>query len=335
LDESALAELLQIEDAGEHSARVRQTTLGVELSPEEGWLEVGARFDRFFNEWAAALGRDCPDGTVVDFFGLQEECRLLKRYAKARLEPAEGERLGAAGRAGERPSEWAQMDEADGARPVWQEALVLTDRLAMEGRDTRGPSQGPRAWLVDLIFDGALLRAELALADEVARRWAAGDLAEAIVWWVELQCLLVVARAQRWPERLGVVQRYFGLPIGDAEWLGALYELEGADPAVARLKWQTALEGALDGALLAREAEITPSEEGAGAREVERVARLGDQALMQRVRAFRWVPFGPETVFGYLWGLRAEADNLKAVVGGVQAGVPPEVIRQQLRPTYV
>ncbi len=90
LDESALAELLEVDDAGERFARVRQTTLGVDLSPAAGWLETGTQLDRLFNERVAELGRACPDATVVDFFGLQEECRLLKRYAKSRLKAPEG-----------------------------------------------------------------------------------------------------------------------------------------------------------------------------------------------------------------------------------------------------
>jgi hypothetical protein len=67
---------------------------------------------------------------------------------------------------------------------------------------------------------------------------------------------------------------------------------------------------------------------------VERVARGGDEVLMGWVRGLRWVAFGPEPVFSYLWGLRVEADNLKAVVGGVSAGVSLTLISEQLRPSH-
>jgi hypothetical protein len=77
-----------------------------------------------------------------------------------------------------------------------------------------------------------------------------------------------------------------------------------------------------------------PTEGGRGAAALGQVARRGDEVLMEWVRGLRWVAFGPEPVFGYLWGLRAEADNLKAVVGGVSAGVSPTLISEQLRPAY-
>ena len=189
--------------------------------------------------------------------------------------------------------------------------------------------------MVDLLFDGALLRAELALADEIGRRWGSSQLAEIIRRWVELQCLLVIARARRQSDGLPVVRQYFGLPIGEADWLAALYEAEEPEGAQVQLAWRTALESVLDGELVSSGQVAVSPEEPVGAQEVERVARRADEVLIERVRAVRWVPFGPEPVFGYLWGLRAETDNLKAIVGGLQAGVSPEVIREQLRPTYV
>ena len=223
---------------------------------------------------------------------------------------------------------------AEGTGFGWEEALARAERLGSEARDAHRAPAGPMAWLVDLIFDGVLLRAELMLAEAIALRWAAQEVAEVIRWWVELQCLLVVARSRCGDGRLPTVRHYFGFPI-DADWLVSLYELEEADAAGARLQWRNVLEGALDGALLADEAEAGPSGEGPSGEELERVARRGDQVLMEGARSVRWVPFGPEPLFGYLWGLRAEADNLKSVVGGLQAGVSPEVIGDQLRPTYV
>ena len=339
LDASALAELLEMDDAGERLARVRQTTLGTDLSPARGWLEIGTELDGAFNERAAELGRACPDATAVDFFGLQEECRLLKRYAKSRLKPPEGEEPGAGpGVSGdELETVWggAQIGPGRGSRFGWEAALAQAEGLRQEVREGRPPTPGPAAWLVDLTFDGVLLRAESALAEEIAWRWGGDKVAEVIRGWVELQCLLVVARARRWPGRLPIVRQYFGMPVGEADWLTALYESEGIDAAAGRLAWQNALQGALGGALMADQAKAGPRGEGADAEEAQWLARRGDEVLMEQVRAVRWIPFGPEPVFGYLWGLRTEADNLKAVVGGLQAGVAPEAIREQLRPTYV
>lgn len=324
LDRGALGELLQVEDRDDLLARLRQTALGAELEPQRGWLRMGAQLDRLFRERVAVLGHDCPDGTVADFFGLQEECRLLKRHLKGRLRGrGQGEHA---------PPPAEEPTVAEAGRGLWAGALSRAERVLQEA----GPEAGaPTTWLVDLILDGALLSAELALAGEVVSRWAAPAVAEVIRGWVELQCLLVAARAQRWPPRLAPLRRYFGMPAGGAEWLEPLLEPGEVEPMVARGRWRAALGQVLDGALLSEEGEPrAPAEEG-GAEEVERVAALGDEVLMLQVRRFRWVPFGPEPVFGHLWALRSEADNLKMVLGALEAGVSPRLIRERLRPTYV
>lgn len=339
LDRSALLEMLELKDREELLVRLRQTTLGAELEPGQGWLRTGARLDRRFREEVARLGRDCPDGTVTDFFGLQEECRLLKRYLKERLEARREGEPGARG-AGAREagggleteaSSWGEEEEAPG-RGLWAEALARVERVLEETGP--GEEEVPAAWLVDLILDGALLEAESALAEEMVRRWDAPGVAEVIRGWAQFQCLLVAARAQRWPRRLLLVRRHFGMPLGEADWLEPLLEPE-VEPVVARARWRAALEAVLGGALSAEEGEPrAPAEEG-GAEEVQRVAARGDEVLMGWVRRFRWVAFGPEPVFGHLWALRAEADNLKMVLGALEAGVSPSLIRQRLRPTYV
>ena len=339
LEGAAFGELLRLKDGREVVARARQSTLGEGLSAEGDWLGVGEGIDGAFRQRVAEMGRDCPDGTVTDFFGLQEECRLLKRAAKARLSPASSEESASQAGVGE-PGERS-------GRPRWEAPLVEAERTVralLSGGET---ADEPVSWLIDLVYDGALLRSEITLAEAIGGRWQGEGLARIILAWVELQSLLVVARAGRWPEPrkaearpLRSVAQYLGSPGGAAEWLLPLYEVEEVDPTLLRLRWQVALQGVLGGALADRAeaaaspAERVPTEGGRGAAALEQVARRGDEVLMEWVRGLRWVAFGPEPVFGYLWGLRAEADNLKAVVGGVSAGVSPTLISEQLRPAY-
>ena len=112
-----------------------------------------------------------------------------------------------------------------------------------------------------------------------------------------------------------------------------LYQAFEPGSAEEQRAWSGALRGLFDGELVA--ADQGTEGRSASGEEVQRVARRADELLMEQARRTRFVPFGPEPVFGYLWGLRAETDNLKAVVGGLQAGVPADRIREQLRPTYV
>jgi len=341
LEGAALRELLRLKDGREVVARARQSLLGDGLSAEGDWLGVGDGIDEAFRQRVAEMGRDCPDGTVTDFFGLQEECRLLKRAAKARLAPGSAEevapRTRGVGSGEARPAEPGETAEG----LAWESPLVEAERTVQGLVSDREAAEEAVPWLIDLVYDGALLRSEVTLAEALADRWQGEGPARIILGWVELQSLLVVARAGRWPEPqksearpLRSVAQYFGSPGGAAEWLLPLYEVEEVDPALLRLRWQATLQGVLGGALVDRaEAAASPAE-GTGVAALEEVARRGDEVLMEWVQGLRWVPFGPEPVFGYLWGLRAEADNLKAVVGGVSAGVSPTLIGEQLRPTY-
>jgi hypothetical protein len=63
--------------------------------------------------------------------------------------------------------------------------------------------------------------------------------------------------------------------------------------------------------------------------------RLIDDAMTELTHAGRGVPFGPEPVCAFLWGLRCEALNLRLVVAGVAAGMPRDAIAEDIRQTYV
>ena len=63
--------------------------------------------------------------------------------------------------------------------------------------------------------------------------------------------------------------------------------------------------------------------------------RMVDDHMTRLVRAGRGVPFGPEPVAAFLWGLRSEWVNLKLIAVGVAAGVPREIIQEDIRQTYV
>jgi len=65
------------------------------------------------------------------------------------------------------------------------------------------------------------------------------------------------------------------------------------------------------------------------------IERLIDDQITELAHDGRGVPFGPELVFAFLWGLRAEALNLRLIVTGVAAGLPDDAIANDIRQTYV
>lgn len=59
-----------------------------------------------------------------------------------------------------------------------------------------------------------------------------------------------------------------------------------------------------------------------------------DNYLLDMIRPVKYIPFGPERVFGYLCGLTVEVFNLKLVLGGKIHRIENEFLRERLRKTY-
>lgn len=60
-----------------------------------------------------------------------------------------------------------------------------------------------------------------------------------------------------------------------------------------------------------------------------------DNFLLDMLRPVKYIPFGPERVFGYLCGLTVEVFNLKLVLGGKLYRTGNNVLKERLRRTYV
>ena len=59
-----------------------------------------------------------------------------------------------------------------------------------------------------------------------------------------------------------------------------------------------------------------------------------DNYLLDMLRPVKYIPFGPERVFGYLCGLTTEVFNLKLLLGGKVHRVENNLLRERLRKTY-
>ena len=67
----------------------------------------------------------------------------------------------------------------------------------------------------------------------------------------------------------------------------------------------------------------------------QRIADLHDEALEKAQAAARRVPFGEETVLGYLYAKESELTAIRTIFAGRAAGLDGDTVRQRLRDTYV
>lgn len=59
-----------------------------------------------------------------------------------------------------------------------------------------------------------------------------------------------------------------------------------------------------------------------------------DNYLVELIRPVKYIPFGPERVFGYLCGLTTEVFNLKLIIGGKINSIENTFLKERLRKTY-
>jgi V/A-type H+-transporting ATPase subunit C len=86
---------------------------------------------------------------------------------------------------------------------------------------------------------------------------------------------------------------------------------------------------------LAQAAELGASLAQPGAGALTAFERECDNALTAYLSAARRVPFGEETVIGYLYAKEQELTAIRSVFAGRAAGLDGDAIRQRLRETYV
>ena len=63
---------------------------------------------------------------------------------------------------------------------------------------------------------------------------------------------------------------------------------------------------------------------------------LGEQARAKELcRRYNALPFGEETVLGYLYAKESELTAIRTIFAGRAAGLDGDTVRQRLRDTYV
>ena len=86
---------------------------------------------------------------------------------------------------------------------------------------------------------------------------------------------------------------------------------------------------------LARAAELGAKLAQPGGESLTAFERECDNALTAYLAAARRIPFGEETVIGYLYAKELEFTAIRAIFAGRAAGLDGETIRSRLRETYV
>lgn len=95
------------------------------------------------------------------------------------------------------------------------------------------------------------------------------------------------------------------------------------------------LKDVFAGEVLAQAAELGALLAHPGAGALTEFERMCDDAVTEYLAQARMVPFGEQTVIGYLYAKEAELTAVRTIMSGRMAGLNPDTIRSRLRAVYV
>jgi len=308
LTRRATLDLLNVDGLDDLLGRVRQTLMFAGLADTRRSFELAESMDAGYAAMVREVGEASPTSVVADVFLLPIEWQAFR--ACLRAEALGHERRGVSGSAV--PHEiWAQCWASDEVEPPFElfAAAAQAIRAAMprEERDERLVEE-----ITDIYEARDLMRAALETRSDAIATWVAT--------WLRLRLALALLRCRfnGWGH-VRHADALDDLAVGKQEIISLV--------SPERRDWRTPLAQ-----MGLRAIQTVPEDDPLPTVTIE---RLIDDAITELCHAGRGVPFGPELVFAFLWGLRCEALNLRLVVTGAAAGLPREAIARDIRQTYV
>ena len=257
------------------------------------------------------MERSAPDPRLVEVFQIKYDYHNAKAILKAQALHTDPERLLLDGGRYE-PRALLDMwrrEELKGCSPTFQRALEQGKAVLEETRD---PQKS------DLLLDRACYEEMAQLARELRSPFLEGY----VRLCVDVANLRAAVRVYRMGKE-GEFLRQALLPGGSVSEQSILTARREALGEVFRA-------GPLAGAAELGEKLLQPG--GGSLTEFERAC---DNALTAYLAAARRVPFGEETVIGYLYAKEQEFTAIRSIFAGRAAGLDGDTIRARLRETYV
>ena len=252
-----------------------------------------------------------PDPRLVEIFQIKYDYHNAKTILKAQAMGSDPERLLLAGGRYDPAQLW------DGWK---REALSDTSEAFKRAMEQAGAvlAEGGDPQRSDLILDKACYSEMARLAEALKSPFLQGYV-KLSVDVANLRTAVRVARMGREGEFL----RQVLLPGGNV-----------SEQAIASARGD-ALGEVFRSGPLAQAAELGAKLAQPGGESLTAFERECDNALTAYLAAVRRVPFGEETVIGYLYAKELEFTAIRAIFAGRAAGLDGDTIRSRLRETYL
>jgi V/A-type H+-transporting ATPase subunit C len=287
--------------------RAGETVLRERVRTADDLYDVEHHAEEVWEELLQETRDICPTPLLADLFELEREFRSLKSYIKRTRFGLKADPVPT--RYGDAEWEAVWNGYAPEVPQVFHEAARDAQQMAREAPD--------RADFMDSSLDVVCLAA----LRDVADRCGSPFIAEYFRHYDAVKGVEMLWRARQ----AGVDESAEALLWERRQEHDLFLMLSQAEEE----NWLDIVGSAFEGL------QVTILDEGAGFGRLRAFVRAADEWLMAHARAARSVAFGPERVFGYLIGMRAELQDLKVALAGRALGVPGQVLAGRLRAVYV
>lgn len=257
------------------------------------------------------MEQGAPDPRLVEVFQIKYDYHNAKTILKAQAMGSDPERLLLAGGRYDPAQLWDgwKREALSGTSEEFRRAMEQAKAALADGGD---PQQA------DLILDKACYSEMAQLASELSSPFLQGYV-RLSVDVANLRAAVRVARMGREGDFL----RQVLLPGGNV-----------SEQAIAAARGD-ALGEVFRSGPLAQAASLGARLAQPGGESLTAFERECDNALTAYLAAARRIPFGEETVIGYLYAKEQEFTAIRAIFAGRAAGLDGDTIRARLRETYV
>ena len=329
--------LLSTDDFKDVLANMNNTPLKPYFTRVKHLYEFEALLDEYYYNRLDEIRSLSPDSAVCDFFLLRNDVHNLKRFIKSKILGASVDKLfrGTVSR-----DEWGDVwqDKSTALSEIFRESVSFVKKVVLQHNHSQitppvsPASQGGEEvmvkeeslpFIIDLIFDGAYLR----YVEDYCKKIEVEIIKRYLETYQLMKGLEVIRRAISLRLDMNLLSQYFmeGFDKGHVFHKLAKNTVWASEQTVRDVLIETHCKATLQGLLLSNlSRNISFQYEVAT-----------DNYLLDMLRPVKYIPFGPERVFGYLCGLTTEVFNLKLLLGGKVHRVENDLLRERLRKTYV
>lgn len=327
--------LLSTDDFKDILTLLNNTPLKTSFSHVKHLYECETLLDEYYYNRLYEIQSLSPDSAVCDFFLIRNDVHNLKRFIKSKILGACVDKFfrGTMSR-----DEWDDVwqDKSTALPEIFKESISFVKKVVLQhnhnqitphispplqGGDEGGVKKELLPFIIDLIIDGAYLR----YVEDYCKKIEVEIIKRYLETYQLVKGLEIIRRAVALKLNMSLLNKYF---------------MEGFDKDHVLHKLTTntvwASEKTLCDILVNTHCDtyLSTLTKNLFPKASFRYEVATDNYLLDMLRPVKYIPFGPERVFGYLSGLATEVFNLKLLLGGKVHRVENNLLRERLRKTY-